>query len=59
MDRFAIVFKLTIAGNSYANQGVENKKLLIIDGLNMFLRNYIVNPALAPNGHPIGGCMAS
>ena len=33
------------------------KKLLIIDGLNMFLRNYIVNPALAPNGHPIGGCI--
>ena len=23
----------------------------------MFLRNYIVNPALAPNGHPIGGCI--
>ena len=36
---------------------MENKKLLIIDGLNMFLRNYIVNPALAPNGHPIGGCI--
>ena len=33
------------------------KKLLIIDGLNMFLRNYIVNPALAPDGHPIGGCI--
>ena len=36
---------------------MENKKLLIIDGLNMFLRNYIVNPALAPDGHPIGGCI--
>ena len=36
---------------------MTNKKLLIIDGLNMFLRNYIVNPALAPNGHPIGGCI--
>ena len=33
------------------------KKLLIVDGLNMFLRNYIVNPALAPDGHPIGGCI--
>ena len=31
------------------------KKLLIIDGLNMFLRSYVVNPTLAPNGHPIGG----
>ena len=36
---------------------MTNKKLLIVDGLNMFLRNYIVNPALAPNGHPIGGCI--
>ena len=33
------------------------KKLLIIDGLNMFLRNYVINPTLAPNGHPIGGCI--
>ena len=31
------------------------KKLLIIDGLNMFLRSYVVNPTLAPDGHPIGG----
>ena len=36
---------------------MENKKLLIIDGLNMFLRNYVVNPTLAPNGHPLGGCI--
>ena len=36
---------------------MKNKKLMIIDGLNMFLRNYIVNPALAPTGHPIGGCI--
>jgi len=33
------------------------KKLLIIDGLNMFLRSYVVNPTLAPDGHPIGGCI--
>tara|TARA_R110001583_G_scaffold33905_2_gene114437 strand:+ start:599 stop:1549 length:951 start_codon:yes stop_codon:yes gene_type:complete len=31
------------------------KKLLIIDGLNMFLRSYVVNPTLAPTGDPIGG----
>lgn len=36
---------------------MENKKLLIIDGLNMFLRSYVINPTLAPNGHPIGGCI--
>ena len=33
------------------------KNLLIIDGLNMFLRNYVVNPTLAPDGHPLGGCI--
>jgi len=33
------------------------KNLMIIDGLNMFLRSYVVNPTLAPNGHPIGGCI--
>ncbi len=31
------------------------KKLMIIDGLNMFLRSYVVNPTLAPSGEPIGG----
>ena len=36
---------------------MENKRLLIIDGLNMFLRNYVINPTLAPTGHPIGGCI--
>ena len=33
------------------------KKLMIIDGLNMFLRNYVVNPTMTPSGHPIGGCI--
>ena len=33
-----------------------NSKVLIIDGLNMFIRSYIVNPTLDRNGNPIGGC---
>ena len=28
---------------------------MIIDGLNTYLRNYIVNPSLSTNGDPIGG----
>jgi DNA polymerase-1 len=32
-----------------------NKKIMIIDALNMFLRSYVVNPSLGPNGDPIGG----
>ena len=28
---------------------------MIIDALNQFLRGYIVNPSLSPNGDPIGG----
>ena len=31
------------------------KRVVIIDGLNTYLRNYIVNPSLSTNGDPIGG----
>ena len=31
------------------------KRIMIIDALNQFLRAYIVNPSLSPNGEPIGG----
>ena len=31
------------------------KRLLIIDSLNTYLRNYVVNPSLSTNGSPIGG----
>tara|TARA_R100000664_G_C2743653_1_gene131800 strand:+ start:384 stop:1337 length:954 start_codon:yes stop_codon:yes gene_type:complete len=30
--------------------------VLIIDALNMFIRNYVVNPTLDRHGNPIGGC---
>jgi len=33
----------------------RKKRLLIIDQLNLFFRNYIVNPSLSLNGQPIGG----
>ena len=39
-----------------------NKRVLIIDQLNLFFRNYIVNPSLSQNGAPIGalkGCVQS
>ena len=32
-------------------------KVLLIDGLNMFIRSYIVNPTLDREGNPIGGCI--
>lgn len=35
----------------------KNKRLLIIDALNMYFRAYIVNPSLSFNGDPIGGLM--
>lgn len=31
------------------------QRVLIIDQLNLFFRNYIVNPSLSTNGNPIGG----
>jgi len=33
------------------------KKVIFIDGLNMFIRSYIVNPTLDRVGNPIGGCI--
>jgi DNA polymerase-1 len=33
------------------------KRVLLIDGLNMFIRSYIVNPTLDKKGRPIGGCI--
>ena len=30
---------------------------MLIDGLNMFIRSYIVNPTLDKHGNPIGGCI--
>jgi 5'-3' exonuclease len=34
-----------------------SKTVLIIDALNMFIRNYVVNPTLDRHGNPIGGCV--
>ncbi len=31
------------------------KRLLIVDAQNQFMRSYIVNPTLSPNGDPLGG----
>ena len=33
------------------------KKVVIIDGLNMFLRSYIINPTMDPKGNLIGGAV--
>jgi DNA polymerase-1 len=33
----------------------QNKRVLIIDALNAYLRAYIVDPSLSSNGQPIGG----
>lgn len=34
----------------------KKNKVMIIDGYNLFVRNYVVNPALRSDGQPIGGC---
>jgi DNA polymerase-1 len=33
-----------------------SKKILIIDAMNTFIRNYVINPSLDAHGAPIGGC---
>lgn len=32
-----------------------SRKILIIDGLNNFIRNFVINPSTNQNGEPIGG----
>ena len=32
-------------------------RVVVIDALNMFIRNYIVNPMISTNGNPIGGAV--
>jgi DNA polymerase-1 len=34
-------------------------RLMIVDGLNQFVRAYIVNPSLSTNGQPIGGIVGT
>ncbi len=34
---------------------MNKKRALLIDALNLFMRNYIVDPSLSTNGQPIGG----
>lgn len=34
-------------------------RLMIVDGNNQYLRAYIVNPTLSPNGQPIGGVVGT
>tara|TARA_R100001129_G_scaffold11070_1_gene7288 strand:+ start:2787 stop:3755 length:969 start_codon:yes stop_codon:yes gene_type:complete len=33
------------------------KRVMVIDALNMFIRNYIVNPMISTNGNPVGGAV--
>ena len=33
------------------------KKVILVDALNLFIRNYVVNPTLDSKGNPIGGCV--
>ena len=37
----------------------NNKRVLIVDALNMYLRAYIVDPSLSRHGQPIGGLKGS
>lgn len=35
--------------------GNRMKRLMLVDAQNQFMRSYIVNPTMSPNGDPIGG----
>jgi DNA polymerase-1 len=38
-----------------SNKNYPQGAILLIDGYNLFARNYLVNPSLSNNGEPIGG----
>ena len=53
---------MTKSKTYYSPQGFDEstgnrnmKRLLIVDGLNLYIRNYIANPTTSDNGDPIGG----
>ena len=35
------------------------ERIVIIDALNMYLRNYIINPSISTNGNPVGGLVGT
>jgi 5'-3' exonuclease len=37
------------------NAQTDKKRVMIIDGLNLFIRNFIINPSISIHGPPIGG----
>ena len=37
------------------SNAVQNKPILVIDGLNSFMRHYCANPTMSENGEPAGG----
>jgi hypothetical protein len=37
--------------------GVKMNRVVVIDALNMFIRNYIVNGMISTNGNPVGGAV--
>ena len=38
----------------YNSQGFFMQRVVVIDALNMFIRNYIVNPMISTNGKIVG-----
>jgi len=37
----------------------KNNRILIIDALNLYIRNYVINPSLSHHGQPIGGVVGT
>lgn len=37
----------------------KKKRIVVIDGLNTYLRNFIVNPSISTNGNPVGGVVGT
>ena len=50
-------FQLEMSPIDMQRKGAKMKKIVIIDALNLFIRNYVVNPTMDDKGISIGGCI--
>jgi DNA polymerase-1 len=53
--KYAALFNQVVQEHETQSTIHKNSKVLLVDGLNVFLRAFSANPALNANGEPVGG----
>lgn len=58
MSKYLDLLK-NITEDSKEIKSKPNDKVMIVDMMNLFLRNFAVNPKVNPQGHHIGGLVGN